>query len=161
MLMTHYRQPLNWTTAGLAQAKDALDKWYRAVRSTSYSSTGHIQSKMADALADDLNTPLAIATLHEMASDLNRSSDPEQAANLVASGKLMGLLQQDPEAWFKMHHGDTTNGLGDPEINDLIAERGQARATKNFARSDEIRNQLAESGILLEDGPGCTTWKRA
>ena len=161
MLMTHYRQPLNWTTAGLAQAKDALDKWYGAVRSISYSSTGHIQSNMADALADDLNTPLAIATLHEMAADLNRSSDPEQAANLVASGKLMGLLQQDPEAWFKMHRGDTTNGLDDAEINDLIAERGQARATKNFARSDEIRNQLAESGILLEDGTGGTTWKRA
>ena len=116
---------------------------------------------MADALADDLNTPLAIATLHEMAADLNRSSDPEQAANLVASGKLIGLLQQDPEAWFKMHHGGTTNSLGDAEINDLIAERGLARATKNFARSDEIRKQLAESGILLEDGTGGTTWKRA
>ena len=161
MLMTHYRQPLNWTTAGLVQARNALDKWYGAVRSIPYSSTGHIQSNMADALSDDLNTPLAIATLHEMAADLNRSSDPEQAANLVASGRLMGLLQQDPEAWFKMHHGGTTNSLGDAEINDLIAERGQARAIKNFARSDEIRNQLAESGILLEDGPGGTTWKRA
>ena len=161
MLMTHYRQPLNWTTAGLVQARDALDKWYGAVRSTPYSSTGHIQSNMADALADDLNTPLAIATLHEMAADVNRSSDPEQAANLVASGNLMGLLQHDPESWFKIRHGDSINGLGDAEINDLIAERDQARASKNFARSDDIRNQLAESGILLEDGTGGTTWKRA
>ncbi len=161
MLMTHYRQPLNWTTAGLVQARDALDKWYGAVRSTPYSSTGHIQSNMADALADDLNTPLAIATLHEMAANVNRSSDPEQAANLVASANLMGLLQHDPEAWFKIRHGDSINRLGDAEINDLIAERDQARASKNFARSDDIRNQLAESGILLEDGTGGTTWKRA
>ena len=73
----------------------------------------------------------------------------------------MGLLQHDPEAWFKIRHGDSINRLGDAEINDLIAERDQARASKNFARSDDIRNQLAESGILLEDGTGGTTWKRA
>ncbi|MDG2032523.1 MAG: cysteine--tRNA ligase [Rhodospirillales bacterium] len=161
MLMTHYRQPLNWTAAGLAQAKDALDKWYGALRSTARGSAGHIRNTTANALSDDLNTPLAIATLHEMAAELNRSSDPEQAANLVETGRLMGLLQLDPEAWFKGRPGDAVSGLDDAEIEGLIAERGQARATKNFARSDEIRDQLAARGILLEDGPGGTTWKRA
>ena len=73
----------------------------------------------------------------------------------------MGLLQQDPEDWFKGHRTDTINGLDDEEIANLITERGRARATKNFARSDEIRNQLAARGIILEDGTEGTTWKRA
>ena len=73
----------------------------------------------------------------------------------------MGLLQLDPDTWFKERPGDASIGLDSAEIDGLIAERGQARATKDFARSDEIRDQLAAHGILLEDGPGGTTWKRA
>ncbi len=161
MLMTHYRQPLNWTTAGLLQAKDALDKWYGALRSASHGPAGDIHDTTMDALSDDLNTPLAIATLHEMAANLNKSPNPKKAANLIATGRLMGLLQLDPESWFKGDPGADDGGLSDIEINALILERNKARNAKNFGRSDEIREQLAAAGILLEDGPSRTTWKRA
>ena len=114
-----------------------------------------------DALSDDLNTPLAIATLHEMAANLNKSPNPKKAANFRASGRLMGLLQLDPESWFKGDPGADDGGLSDIEINALILERNKARNAKNFGRSDEIREQLAAAGILLEDGPRRTTWKRA
>jgi len=160
MLMTHYRQPLNWTVKGLAQAKESLDRWYGALRSVSPSPDGDIASSMIEALSDDLNSPLAISALHELAGDVNRSGDAEQAANLVATGQVMGLLQLDPEDWFKWQPEGSGNTLSDADIDALIDERTQARANKDFARSDEIRDELSAQGILLEDGPDGTTWKR-
>jgi len=160
MLMTHYRQPINWTKTGLAQAKDALDRWYGALRaSPPTEQSASVTTGLIDALSDDLNTPQAIAVLHELANDVNRSEDGSVSANLLAAANLLGLLQLDPENWFKWQP-EGAAGLSDADIDALIEERTAARANKDFATSDRIRDELAGQGIILEDGPGGTTWKR-
>ena len=162
LLKTHYRQPLDFTKDGIAEAKRELDGFYGALRGWEE----HPDSKMETpaviaALSDDLNTPLALSHLHELAGDINKAEGEEkaEASNcLLIAGKLLGLLQQDPEDWFK---GSAAEGsLDDAAIDALIADRNQAREQKDFTRSDEIRDELAEQGILLEDGADGTTWKR-
>ena len=107
-----------------------------------------------DALCDDLNTPLAFSAMHALA-DAAFAGDAGAAANLRASGQLIGLLTQAPEAWFR-------GGTDDADaIAAAIQERLDARKARNFARADAIRADLAERGIVLEDGPGGTTWRRA
>ena len=160
MLKTHYRQPIDWTAAGIAQAKDELDRWYGALRTGG--SAGSAGDGAADvvvsALADDLNTPLAIAALHEVAGEINRSG--RGAEKLRAGGALLGLLQSDPEAWFKWQSENSDGGLSDADIDMAIQNRLDARKSKNFAEADRIRAELAGSGVILEDGPGGTTWRR-
>jgi cysteinyl-tRNA synthetase len=113
------------------------------------------------ALEDDLNTPQALAKLHEWASALNKTEDPgareAMKAALIGGGAILGLLEQDPEDWFK---GAVTDGLAADEIEALIAARTAARQSKDFAEADRIRDELAAQGILLEDGAEGTTWKR-
>jgi len=106
-----------------------------------------------DALCDDLNTPLAIAALHPLA-DAAMQGDQEAASGLLAAGKQLGLFQVSPAEWFR-------SGVDASAIEALIEERLAARKARNFARADEIRNQLAAEGITLEDGPGGTTWRKA
>ena len=113
---------------------------------------------MRAALEDDLNTPLALTVLHELLADLNKAepgAKPRLGGELVASGMLLGLLQQEPELWLK---GDAGDG-GDIEA--LIARRAEARKSRDFAEADRIRSELAIRGILIEDGPHGTTWRRA
>ena len=162
LLKTHYRQPLDFTKDGIAEAKRELDGFYGALRGW----VGHPDYKMETpaviaALSDDLNTPLALSHLHELAGAINKAEGEEkaEASNcLLIAGKLLGLLQQNPEDWFK---GSAAEGsLDDAAIDALIADRNQARKQKDFTRSDEIRDELAEQGILLEDGADGTTWKR-
>ncbi len=168
MLMTHYRQPLNWTAAGLAQAKESLDRWYGALRSFAGSeeASSKVQPEAAliAALSDDLNTPLAISVLHEIAGRLNKAEDSagqcQAAGEILATAKVLGLLQLDPEEWFKWTPEGESGGLSDTDIEDLIDQRTQARANRDFAASDKIRDDLADQGIVLEDGPDGTTWKR-
>ena len=159
MLMTHYRQPINWTADGLAQAKSQLDGWYGALRGGS-GEAADAPSALVEALSDDLNTPLAISALHEAAGAVNKSGTAEDAGTLQSGADLLGLLQLDPEDWFKWQPEGTAS-LEDKDVDALIKERDAARAEKNFTRADEIRYQLAEAGILLEDGSQGTTWKRA
>ena len=162
LLKTHYRQPLDFTKAGIEEAKRELDGFYGALRGVDGDPA--VESKTPDiieALSDDLNTPLALSHLHELAGGLNKAAEdgkPEAARLLKAAGEFLGLLQQDPEAWFKGEASE--GGLDDDAIDALIAERTQARADKDFERGDEIRDELEAQGILLEDGDQGTTWKR-
>ncbi len=159
MLMTHYRQPINWTADGLAQAKSQLDGWYGALRAAG-EGDADAPSALVEALSDDLNTPLAISALHEAAGALNKSGTAGDAGTLQSGAGLLGLLQLDPDDWFKWQPAGAAT-LADGDVDALIEERDAARAGRNFTRADEIRDRLAEAGILLEDGAGgTTTWKR-
>jgi cysteinyl-tRNA synthetase len=166
LLNAHYRQPLDWTDDGLAQAKRMLDRLYGALRGLAdldpAGDTGPDPEFLA-ALNDDLNTPKALAALFDLSRQANSATDPEEKSRLkgvlLASSNLMGILQQDTEAWFAGGDIDQ-DGLSADQIDDLIEARNTARAEKNFAEADHIRDELAGQGITLEDGADGTKWRR-
>ena len=167
MLSSHYHQPFDWTAEGLKQARATLDRLYlalRAVADIDPENRDKIPLEVQAALKDDLNTPLAITHLHELATNLNKAeTDAEKAkwkGALLASADVLGLLQQDVEAWFRWTPASGA-ALSDVAVDDLIAQRLAARKSKNFAEADRLRKELADNGVLLEDGAGGTTWRRA
>jgi cysteinyl-tRNA synthetase len=171
LLGTHYRQPLDFTEQAVAQAKQQLDRFYGALRSVGAAgiplTPGELPAQVLDALDDDLNAPLALARIHEIAGELNMANSKRDRAGqeklsgaLLAAGHVMGLLSQDPEAWFKGRAGDA-RGEEDKEIESLIAARNAARKAKDFAEADRIRKVLLEREILLEDTPQGTIWRSA
>jgi len=165
LLSTHYRSPLNWSEDLIVQARNRLDAIYQALRSCDHEAADitTVDSKVQDALEDDLNTPLAISALHECARQLNKSTDLKEKAELKAkiinSGYLLGLLQRDADVYFKGSSSD--NGLDETTINNLLAERDAAKLAKNYARADEIRNELTTANIELEDTKDGTRWRYA
>ncbi len=159
LLKTHYRQPLDFTKAGIKEAKKELDRWYRAVATVS-ADDGTVSEDVLDALRDDLNTPKALAALHKLDPGGSPASGPialEMKRNLKVSANFLGLLK-DPD-WFKWQP-ESAASIDEAAIENLIAKRVAARANKNFAESDRIRDELAEQGVILEDGAGGTTWRR-
>ncbi|HEU0277986.1 MAG TPA: cysteine--tRNA ligase [Rhodanobacteraceae bacterium] len=168
LLSAHYRQPLDWSEALIDQAITTLDRLYGTLRAlgtvdaAADGSSGAVEA----ALDDDLNTPAALAELNRLAARARQLQGGEPDANLVeltrikadllACGKLLGLLQQDPEVWFR--RGAT---LDPARIEQLIEARRAARATRDFGRADAIRDELAAMGIAIEDGPEGTRWKVA
>jgi cysteinyl-tRNA synthetase len=152
LLQSHYRQPLDFTKAGISEARKTLDRWYRAAADAG-TAAAEPPDAVVEALCDDLNTPQAVVELHRLAAN-------GEGAAFVAGARFLGLLGQDPDAWFKWQPPKAAGGLDDAAIEALIAERADARKAKNFKRSDEIRDQLAAEGVVLEDGAGGTTWRR-
>ncbi len=172
LLSSQYRGPINYSMVQIEQADAALGRLYGALRGVAThgvpASSGPATERFRAAMDDDFNTPEALAVLQGMARDLNtakaagRDADAAAlAAELRSLGGLLGLLQQDPEAWFQGVTSASASGLDDAAIEARIAARLAARKAKDFAESDRLRDELAAQGILLEDKPGgVTTWRR-
>lgn len=165
LLSAHYRSELNFSADLLDQAWRTLDTLYGALRETEA-----VEAEAADlndtafikALEDDLNTPIAISELHQIARDLNKAEDADKArlkGLLLAAGEMLGILQQDPEAWFKQARGGEET-ISAEEIEALIEERVQSKKNRDFARADEIREELKSKGVVLEDSREGTKWRR-
>jgi len=167
LLSAQYRQPLDWSEETLKQARASIYRLYNALRQVAdiHLASEHSEpsADIINALEDDLNTPIALAALHELATELNKTQDDDTKASLkaqlLAGGHIMGLLQQDPEDWFRWQ-SDEDDSLSDDAINRLIEERKDARASRDFQRADEIRDELLDQGIELEDSAEGTRWRR-
>jgi cysteinyl-tRNA synthetase len=155
MLQTHYRQPLNWGDTGLGEAKRTLDHWYQL---TANAAPGMLCADVVDALADDLNTPKALAALHELRSEAAKGAKPA-AACLKASAQLIGLLQGTPAAWSAFRPASLVVDEG--QVAGLIEARNAARKVKDFKESDRIRDELVKMGVVLKDSKDGTTWEIA
>jgi cysteinyl-tRNA synthetase len=164
MLTGHYRQPLEWTNEGLKEARAGLDRLYQALQGLDAPAAKEPPLAVMAALEDDLNTPLAISHLHEIATSLNKAADPAEkrrlAGELRAAGEILGVLGSDPVAWFRWQPAGAAS-LDETEIAGMIQRRLAARKARNFAEADRIRDELKAQGVVLEDSAAGTTWKRA
>jgi cysteinyl-tRNA synthetase len=167
ILRAHYRSPLNYSDAHLDDAKGALTRLYTALAGIDLGSdTPQVDWNEAhavrfrEAMDDDFNTPLAVAELFDLASEVNKSKSLQDARQLKALAAVLGLLERSPQAFLQAGVGE--QGADEALILDLIAQRAAAKKARNFAEADKIRAQLLEGGIILEDKPdGTTNWRRA
>jgi cysteinyl-tRNA synthetase len=169
ILNSHYRSQLNYATDQLDAARASLARLYTALRGLPEAGAAfytYYENRFNEAMDDDFNTPEAIAVLFELAGDINRIRKTQSDATAAPLGALLqklagilGLLQDDPESWFK--GSASADGLSDEAIEALIQQRLDARKAKQWAESDRIRDELKAQGILLEDKAGSTSWKRA
>ena len=165
LLSAHYRSSLNFSKELLDQSENALNGLYNALRKVETVGADLPETLEQEnwyaALCDDLNTPLAISELHQLVSELNKADDSNKAAlkgRIMACADLLGILQVAPSDWLR---GDDSQGLSAEAIDALVAERVEAKKAKNYARADAIRAELTEAGVVLEDSPSGTTWRRA
>ena len=180
LLSTHYRSPLPWTEALISQSKATLDRWYRALKIFEYFEFSRDQNvgvsqAFKDALTDDLNVPKALSTISQALNkvfhsahrsqwtdrvnpedwSIETSADFDALEHAVADARLLGLLSNSSSDWFR----GTADDRGD--IDEQVAARNEAKASRDFATADRIRDELKADGILLEDTPTGTTWRRA
>ena len=165
LLSAHYKQPLDWSTETLESARSMLDRLYGAVQGVEVSdeaiAAAEVPADLIAALEDDLNSPRAMAAFFGLAKELNKADGEAKvalAAQMYASGELLGLLGSDPDEWFAGHvEGDVSS----EEIEALIEKRNTAKAARDFEAADSIRDQLLEAGVTIQDGREGTSWRRS
>ncbi len=161
LLRSQYRSPISFSSALIEEAQKALVRLYGALKGRE-AAEGEVDwsekyaAQFKAAMDDDFNTPLAIAAMFELATEINRTGDPVLVRQLKGLGAVLNILQLDPENFLKGGASDADEA----RINALIEERREAKKAKNFARADEIRKSLLDEGIVLMDGPQGTTWRR-
>jgi len=165
ILRAHYRSALNYSDQHLNDAKASLSRLYTALKKVdSHSVSGDIDwshslaSKFKEALDDDFNTPEAISVLFDLASELNRSGNLKVAQLLKGLSGILGLLERDPSDFLQ---SSVASKLSEVDIESMINQRNEARANKNFAKADQLRKDLLDAGVVLEDSAGTTTWRRS
>ena len=166
LLGAHYKQPLDWSAETLESARRMLDRLYGAVQGIEVSdearAAADVRADLIAALEDDLNSPKAMAAFFALAKELNKATDDEKraslAAQMYASGELMGLLGNDPDEWFAGH---TEGDLSTDDIEALIEKRNAAKAARDFEAADAIRDQLSDAGVSIQDSRDGTSWRRS
>ena len=167
LLKAHYRQPLDWSATTLQQTRAMLDGWYGVLRDLADievpAADLGVPQDLENALLDDLNTPEAFAVVAGLAATARAARSVAEKtgakAALLGAGALLGILQQDPEAWFKQAAPDST--IDEAEVRCLVEARSIAKAARDFAESDRIRDQLLAMGVIVEDTPQGPRWKTA
>lgn len=168
ILTSQYRSPLNYDNEHLDNARAALTRFYTALRDLPDADpvdNGDYQQRFEEAMDDDFNTPVALAVLFDLVRDINtlRKTDTNAAAGAGALlrklAQVLGLLQGDPEEFLRGHASD--DGLSDEKIDELVQQRVEAKQNKDWATADKIRDDLKEQGIIVEDGPEGSSWRRS
>lgn len=159
LLSAHYRQPLDWTEQGLESAKKSLDKFYKILDELKNVADidAAIPDEMMDALCDELNTPKAYAVLNALAKTAAETKTPADKAAFKAGANILGFLTADPAVWLAQDI--VASGVDEAWVDGLLAERIDAKKSKNFARADEIRKILADKNIVIEDSAAGSTWR--
>jgi len=166
LLSGHYRQSINWTNKTIEQSQNTLDKFYRLLHKVSDIDVDEklinkCPEKVLDALCDDLNTSKALAEINEISKKLSSAIEVEDKikykTQFLAATQVFGVLQKSPKKWLGI--GETQDNLDSKLIDNLINERNEARSFKDFNKADQIRNQLTELGIEIEDTPNGTIWR--
>jgi cysteinyl-tRNA synthetase len=168
LISSHYRSQVEYSPVSLNEVQSALDRFYQALRGIAitdlHTIDANYQMRFDSAMCDDFNTPEALAVMFDLVKALNSSQiDVEKsvlAATLVRLGGILGILQQDPEAYFKSTQDNVDGAVSEEEIEAMITERASARAKKDWAESDRIRDKLTEQGVVLDDAKGVTSWRR-
>ncbi len=167
ILRAHYRSPLNYSDQHLDDAKRALDRLYTALKggeaegvSVEINWNEPHASRFRDAMNDDFNTSDAIAVLFDLANETNKTGSRKDLALMKALGGVLGLLQQNPQQFFQSDRWAEHSPFTPERVEQMIQQRLVARASKNYGEADRIRKELLNAGIILEDGPQGTTWRR-
>lgn len=166
-LSAHYRSNLNWNDQTVHQARQTLDRLYTVLRDSRDLEPSMpekpLETEGMQALLDDLNTPKALAALHEISGRFFKTEDREERARLkgeiLVVTETLGILQEDPDAWFQ-GQAEQGEGLSAAEIEDLIQQRNDAKKARNFAEADAVRDKLKANGILIQDTREGTRWSR-
>jgi cysteinyl-tRNA synthetase len=168
-IRAHYRSPLNYSDKHLDEARVALMRLYTALASVEVSAlalskvSATSNQRFTSAMNDDFNTPMAVAVLFDLAAELNRNKSENVAAELLVLANTLGILTRSPASVVKggLNVAPPSQGLSDEQIDALIVKRADAKKAKNFAAADAVRKSLSEGGIILEDSPSGTRWRRS